>query len=60
VIYTVFAPNLYISMGGKEEELRMRSDGDLLIVAQQGELSITTEMGKLTVAPNEICVIQQV
>jgi len=35
------------------------SDGDLLIVAQQGNLDITTEMGKILVKPNQICVIQQ-
>uniref|UniRef100_A0A3Q3DYB6 Homogentisate 1,2-dioxygenase n=1 Tax=Hippocampus comes TaxID=109280 RepID=A0A3Q3DYB6_HIPCM len=34
------------------------SDGDFLIVPQQGELLITTEFGKLMVEPNEICVIQ--
>ena len=34
------------------------SDGDLLIVPQKGTLYIKTEFGKLTVAPNEICVIQ--
>ena len=35
------------------------ADGDFLIVPQQGTLVITTEFGKMTVAPNEICVIQQ-
>ncbi|XP_057681023.1 homogentisate 1,2-dioxygenase [Corythoichthys intestinalis] len=35
------------------------SDGDFLIVPQQGELLITTEFGKMMVEPNEICVIQQ-
>lgn len=35
------------------------SDGDFLIVPQQGTLYITTEFGKLMVSPNEICVIQQ-
>lgn len=35
------------------------SDGDLLIVPQQGNLKIKTEFGKMDVAPNEICVIQQ-
>ena len=35
------------------------SDGDFLIVPQKGALHITTEMGKLSVAPNEICVVQQ-
>jgi len=35
------------------------SDGDFLIVPQQGVLDITTEFGKLQVKPNEICVIPQ-
>merc|ERR1712212_243380 len=35
------------------------SDGDFLIVPQQGSLKITTEFGRMVVAPNEICVIQQ-
>lgn len=33
------------------------SDGDFLIVPQEGTLYITTELGKLTVAQREICVI---
>lgn len=33
------------------------SDGELLIVPQQGELHIVTEFGHMEVAPNEICVI---
>ncbi|RWS23192.1 hypothetical protein B4U80_07070 [Leptotrombidium deliense] len=35
------------------------SDGDFLIVPQKGTLLIKTEFGRLTVEPNEICVIQQ-
>ena len=35
------------------------SDGDFLIVPQTGILHIMTEFGKLDVAPNEICVVQQ-
>ncbi|XP_013109815.1 homogentisate 1,2-dioxygenase [Stomoxys calcitrans] len=35
------------------------SDGDFLIVPQEGVLDITTEFGKMKVAPNEICVIPQ-
>ncbi|XP_045476872.1 homogentisate 1,2-dioxygenase [Harmonia axyridis] len=35
------------------------SDGDFLIVPQQGKLVIKTEFGRLQVSPNEICVIQQ-
>lgn len=33
------------------------SDGDFLIVPQNGVLKVTTEMGRLTVAPKEICVV---
>ncbi|KAG7312274.1 hypothetical protein JYU34_001746 [Plutella xylostella] len=35
------------------------SDGDFLIVPQQGTLKITTEFGLMEVAPNEIAVVQQ-
>lgn len=35
------------------------SDGDFLIVPQQGVLDIHTEFGKMKVAPNEIAVIQR-
>lgn len=35
------------------------SDGDFLIVPQQGALTIRSELGYLHVAPNEICVIQR-
>ena len=33
------------------------SDGDFLIVPQEGTLYITTEFGKMTVKPREICVV---
>jgi len=33
------------------------ADGDFLIVPQEGTLFITTEYGRLTVKPREICVI---
>jgi len=35
------------------------SDGDFLIVPQQGVLHIKTELGRMTVSPHEICVIQR-
>jgi len=44
------------SMGNKA---MYNSDGDFLIVPQEGKLIITTEFGRMTVKPNEICVIQQ-
>ncbi|XP_005091193.1 homogentisate 1,2-dioxygenase [Aplysia californica] len=42
-----------------ENKCLYNSDGDFLIVPQEGTLFITTEMGKMNVAPNEICVIQR-
>ena len=33
------------------------SDGDFLFVPQEGTLYITTEFGRMTVKPREICVI---
>jgi homogentisate 1,2-dioxygenase len=37
----------------------VNSDGDWLIVPQQGVLDIQTEFGMLFVQPGEICVIQR-
>jgi len=45
------------SMGSKRAF--QNSDGDFLIVPQQGRLFITTEFGKMEVGPQEICVIQR-
>jgi homogentisate 1,2-dioxygenase len=38
-------------------EAFFNSDGDFLIVPQEGTLYIATEFGKMTVSPKEICVI---
>jgi homogentisate 1,2-dioxygenase len=35
------------------------SDGDFLVVLQEGALDVTTEFGKLHVSPGEICIIQR-
>jgi homogentisate 1,2-dioxygenase len=35
------------------------SDGDMLIVPQQGALRVTTEFGRMLVSPHEICVVQR-
>ena len=35
----------------------MDADGDLLVVPQQGALRVTTELGRMHVAPGEICVV---
>eukprot|EP00993_Chasmostoma_nieuportense_P000234 NODE_1216_length_1603_cov_26.506098_g1147_i0.p1 GENE.NODE_1216_length_1603_cov_26.506098_g1147_i0~~NODE_1216_length_1603_cov_26.506098_g1147_i0.p1 ORF type:complete len:490 (+),score=111.76 NODE_1216_length_1603_cov_26.506098_g1147_i0:88-1470(+) len=53
------AIHMYACNQSMERKTFMTSDGDLLIVPQQGTLSIQTEFGLLTVAPGEICVIQR-
>lgn len=40
-----------------EKSAFYNADGDMLIVPQQGALDIWTEMGRLLVRPNEICVL---
>jgi homogentisate 1,2-dioxygenase len=42
-----------------EKRAFVNSDGDFLIIAQQGNLDIQTEFGNLYVQPGEICVIQR-
>lgn len=51
---------IYIYAAGKsmdEKSAYYSADGDLLIVAQDGDLDIRTEFGWLLVRPMEICVI---
>lgn len=52
------AIHIYCCNKSMENTAFYNADGDLLIVPQQGTLYITTEFGKLTVEPLEICVIQ--
>ena len=51
---------IFIYAAGKDMDAReafYSADGDFLIVPQHGVLDIQTELGKLLVRPNEICVI---
>ncbi|KAK1743473.1 homogentisate 1,2-dioxygenase [Skeletonema marinoi] len=52
-----FNTNMSGSASGGEDLHMYNSDGDFLIVPQQEALWIQTEIGRLTVAPGEICVI---
>jgi len=54
----IYVYSINKSMGNK---CMFNSDGDFLVVPQEGRLSITTEFGKMNVDPDrsEICVIQQ-
>lgn len=53
------AIHVYCCNVSMKDKAMFNSDGDFLIVPQQGSLSILTEFGRLRVEPNEICVIQQ-
>ncbi|KAJ1718524.1 hypothetical protein LPJ53_006475, partial [Coemansia erecta] len=53
------AVHIYTASRSMDRRAFCSSDGDILLVPQQGRLDITTEFGKLMVAPNEIAVIQR-
>ena len=53
------AIHVYLCNSSMANSAFYNSDGDFLIVPQQGTLDINTEFGKMRVAPNEICVMQQ-
>ncbi|GLD96507.1 hypothetical protein PINS_up005190 [Pythium insidiosum] len=53
------AIHMYTANASMTDKCFYNSDGDWLIVPQEGVLKITTEFGKLRVAPREICVIQR-
>jgi len=53
------AVHVYMCNISMDQRAMYNSDGDFLIVPQQGTLDVRTEFGKMKVRPNEICVIQQ-
>ncbi|KAI9474993.1 hypothetical protein LPJ78_004904 [Coemansia sp. RSA 989] len=53
------AVHIYTATVSMSKRAFSNSDGDFLIVPQQGRLDITTEFGPILVAPNEIAVIQR-
>lgn len=54
-----FAIHIYTANRSMEDCCLANADGDFLIVPQQGTLIITTEFGRMSVAPTEIAVIQR-
>lgn len=52
---------MYVYMINADQDRRAfcNTDGDMLIVPQQGDLDIQTELGRLFVQVGEICVIQR-
>lgn len=53
------AIHVYAANKNMENTFFYNADGEMLIVPQLGALRIDTEMGRLDVAPGEICVIQR-
>lgn len=53
------ATHVYCANKSMHQKAFVNSDGDFLIVPQQGALDILTEFGPLYVQPGEICVIQR-
>ncbi|VUC20533.1 unnamed protein product [Clonostachys rosea] len=53
------ATHIYLCNKSMSNKAFVNSDGDFLIVPQQGALDIQTEFGFLYVQPGEICVIQR-
>lgn len=50
---------VYAANASMDDRCMKNSDGDLLIVPQEGMMLIRTEFGLLELEPNEICVIQR-
>jgi homogentisate 1,2-dioxygenase len=54
---TGMAASVYLVNASMIDEYFFNADGELLIVPQAGALSFFTELGRIEVAPGEICVI---
>lgn len=53
------ATHVYAANASMTNKAFVNSDGEMLIVPQQGSLDIQTEFGPLFVQPGEICIIQK-
>ncbi|WP_417771333.1 homogentisate 1,2-dioxygenase [Stappia sp.] len=51
------ASHVYVANKDMEDEFFFNSDGELLIVPQEGRIEVATELGIMEVSPKEICVI---
>ena len=49
--------HLYLANKSMEDRFFYDADGELLIVPQQGSLSVRTECGRLDLGPGEVCLI---
>lgn len=54
-----FAIHMYAANASMADQSFVNSDGDFLIVPQEGALTVRTEFGVMRVAPKEICVVMR-
>jgi homogentisate 1,2-dioxygenase len=54
---TGMAAHVYVANQSMDKRACVNADGEMLIVPQQGRLSITTEMGVLDVKPGEVALV---
>ncbi|KAJ3480562.1 hypothetical protein NLI96_g8259 [Meripilus lineatus] len=58
VAHEGLASHVYVANSSMEKKAFVNSDGDMLIIPQQGRLDIQTELGRLFASPGEIVVVQ--
>ena len=56
-VQTGVAIHIYVATRSMQKRFFWNADGEFLVVPQEGTLLIFTELGKLEVAPGEICVL---
>jgi len=54
---TGVAVHLYVANRSMDDRAFVNADGELLLVPQQGRLTVTTELGLLQVAPGEVALL---
>jgi homogentisate 1,2-dioxygenase len=55
--HTGMAAHLYLANQSMQRRAFVNADGEMLLVPQQGKLTITTELGVLAVAPGEVALL---
>ena len=54
---TGMASHVYVANADMQDDYFFNADGEMLLVPQLGVIAVFTELGKITAAPGEICLI---
>ena len=54
---TGMASHVYVANADMQDDYFFNADGEMLLVPQLGVITVFTELGKITAAPGEICLI---